>query len=314
MRYREQICSFNDDIQGTASVVLAGLFSAIKLQKSTLKEQRIAVFGGGSAGMGICKLILHALMKEGMTEQEARLHFYIIDIDGLIHTDLVHLDEEQRKFATPTQEIASWMVKDRQRISLLEVIHHVHPSILIGVSAQPGAFNEEVVMAMSAYVERPIIFPLSNPTTKSEARPQDLIQWTKGKALIATGSPFAPVQYFAKTHTISQCNNVYSFPGIGLGVVTAKIPKVTESMFIRAAHILSDHSPLLNEIQGPIFPGFENLRAISRAIAIGVIQQAEQEGLCSPTSLSAIEKRVDQKMWTPHYACYTQKAASKALS
>jgi malate dehydrogenase (oxaloacetate-decarboxylating) len=300
-KYQNQICSFNDDIQGTASVALAAILGAVKLAKSKLKDQKIAMLGGGSAGLGIAELIVQAMRLEGCSETEARKNFYIVDIDGLIHTQLPHVYPEQKKFAHDIHSLKNWQIYDRGKITLLEVVKNAKPTILIGVSTQPNVFTEEIVRTMAGYAERPIIFPLSNPTSHSEAKPEDLIHWTNGKAIIATGSPFAPVNFKGKKFHIAQCNNVYIFPGVGLGVVACKTPKVIEKMFIKAAHVLSEHAPMLKDPTASIFPSLENLRDVSREIAIVVGHVAEEEGLVSKSSPKEIEQRVDQKMWYPEY-------------
>lgn len=294
-RYESQLCSFNDDIQGTASVVLAAILAAVKLNKTKLVEQKIVLFGGGSAGIGVCNLIIDAMKEEKISEEEARKAFYVIDINGLIHTGLKGITPAQMPFARKKEEVAGW------GNSLLDVIEKVRPTVLIGVSTQAGAFNEQVVTAMARYVERPVIFPLSNPTSKSEAHPADLIRWTKGKAVIATGSPFDPVEYQGKTYPIAQCNNVSIFPGVGLGLISCKAKRVVNRMFYKAAHILSDHSPMLRDPYGTLFPPFENLREISKEIAAGIVEVAQEEGLSPKTSHKEIQAMVERTMWFPKY-------------
>ncbi len=306
-RYQDTICSFNDDIQGTAAVALAAVSSAVKLTHKKLKDQRIVMFGGGSAGLGIARLMLQAMLLEGCTEKEALSRFYIIDIHGLVHTRLPTLDPDQRKFARDFTELNSWEGVAIERFSLLDVVKHAKATILIGVSAQPGAFTEEIVKMLAAQTPRPIIFPLSNPTSRCEATPSDLIEWTQGKAIIATGSPFAPVSYEGKTFSIPQCNNVYIFPGVGLGVIASRCPKVIDKMFIRAADVLSDHAPMLSDPQGSIFPDLHSLRSISRKIAIAIGKLAVQEGLIPPLSDKEIERRVDEEMWFPNYPTILRK-------
>lgn len=307
-KYQNQICSFNDDIQGTAAVALAAIISSVKLAKGKLKNQKIVMFGGGSAGLGIANLILHAMVLEGATEAEALKNFYIIDIDGLIHTQLKRIDPEQKRFAHDFSEVKSWAESGGERVTLLDVVKHAKPQILIGVSAQPQSFTEEVVKTMARFTERPIIFPLSNPTSRSEATPSDLIHWTQGKAIIATGSPFAPVTYQGDYYHIAQCNNVYIFPGVGLGVVACRTPKVTETMFIRAAQVLAEHAPMLKDPKCSIFPDLTDLRKASRQIAIAVGQVAQQEGLIPSSSQKEIEERVDSCMWYPEYPIYRRKS------
>ena len=305
-RYRNQICSFNDDIQGTAAVALAAVLSAVNLFKDRLKNQRIALLGGGSAGIGICKKILKAIMiAEGLSEKEARDLFYVVDINGLIHTEMPDIDLNQKLFAQDSAKIKKWKVKDPSKISLLDVIENAHPTILIGVSTVGGAFTEEIVTRMAQYVKRPVIFPLSNPTSLSEAHPADLIKWTKGEAIIATGSPFDPVEYQNKVYPIAQCNNVYIFPGVGLGLIASKASTVSDEVFLIAAKILSENSPMLQDPYGPLFPTLDNLRACSRKIAIGVAKQVIREGASyAQLKENEVEKVIDQTMWYPEYPTY----------
>lgn len=307
-RYRNKLCSFNDDIQGTAAVVLAAVYSATKLSKTLLKEQRFVVLGGGSAGIGICEQIVKALVSErGISEKEARALFYVVDMPGLLHTQMGDLDAHQKPFAQELQKGANWKVKNLQNISLLEVIHHVHPTILIGVSTQKGAFTEEVIKTMAKYTKRPVIFPLSNPNSCSEANPSDLIKWTNGEAVIATGSPFNPVVYKDQIFHIAQCNNVYVFPGVGLGLIATKATFASDQVFITAAKILSEYSPMLKDPYGPLFPTLDNLRAVTHHIGIAVANVVMQEGNNSRTSIDSIENLIDETMWYPEYPIYTKK-------
>ncbi len=300
-KYRRRLTSFNDDIQGTASVVLAAILSAVKALKTDLKSQRILVFGGGSAGMGICHHLVEALKAEGLSEAEACRRFYIVDIHGLVHTRLSGIDEAQKRFARPTDEVALWSVPDPARITLLDTVKHMMPTILIGVSGQRNAFTKELVHLMEQHVPRPIILPLSNPTSCSEAHPHDLLLWTSGNALIATGSPFPPAEYHGRLFPIPQCNNVYIFPGVGLGVIASKASFVSDQMFIKAAQVLSDHAPLLKNPQGSLFPALEDLRKVSRAIGIEVGMMAIQQGHAPPTAREELAKTIDRTMWTPAY-------------
>lgn len=303
-RHRKEICSFNDDIQGTAAVVLAAIFGAIKQTKSRLSEQRIAVFGGGSAGIGICEQIKSALLAEGVSEKDAAKQFYVIDIDGLFTSDSLHMDESQRSFAQKKEDISSWEVNDFSRVSLSEVIENAKPTILIGVSGQGGFFKEAMIRSLAKGSERPIIFTLSNPTSCSEAHPQDLINWTEGRAIIATGSPFAPVTYKGKTFKIPQCNNVYIFPGVGLGVIASGAKEVTDALFICAAKALSEEAELTEE--GALFPPFEELKGVSERIAFAIAECAENEGIAEKQSPKERLERIKACHWEPIYPHYVR--------
>jgi malate dehydrogenase (oxaloacetate-decarboxylating) len=297
-KYRDQIASFNDDIQGTAATVLAGIIAATKATKKKLKDQKIVLLGAGSAGLGICEMLVRAMMDEGASEKNARSQFYLIDIGGLIHADLKEATSAQKKFARPLEEIKRWKVNDPKKITLLEVVKNAKPDVLIGVSTQGGAFTEEIVREMAKTCVRPIIFPLSNPTSKSEAHPKDLHKWTQGKAIVATGSPFEKV---------SQCNNVYIFPGVGLGVIISRAKKVTDRMFLTAANILAEHSPLLKNEKGTLFPSFQALRDVSSEIAVGVALVAQKEKVGEKVTLEKLKKRLKENVWFPDYPIYTRK-------
>jgi malate dehydrogenase (oxaloacetate-decarboxylating) len=240
----------------------------------------------------------------GIAKDQAFQSIYVIDMYGLVHTGLPNIPPHQRPFARNSSEIKKWNVADPSHVTLLDVIKAVRPTVLIGVSTQSGAFTEEIVTTMARYTERPIIFPLSNPLSKCEAHPTDLLEWTKGKAIIATGSPFSDVSYQGRNISVAQCNNVYIFPGIGLGAVACGLKEITDTMFYKAAQILSYHSPMLKNPSSTLFPPFEKLRSISREIALGVIEIAEQEGLNPKTDQKTREKMVDHVMWSPAYENY----------
>ncbi len=301
-RYRDTLASFNDDIQGTAATVLAAILSAVRASKGSLKKQKIAMLGAGSAGLGICRKLVQAMQAEGLSEREALENFFLVDIHGLIHTRLKETTAPQKQFAKDFEQISKWKVKDPAHISLLEVIQNAQPSVLIGVSTQAGAFTEEIVKTMASQYKRPIILPLSNPTSKSEAHPRDLIHWTEGRAIIATGSPFEPVSFKGRTISIAQCNNVYIFPGVGLGVIVSRAKKVTDKMFLRAAQVLSDHAPLIKQPDGALFPHFDHLRTVSFEIARSVAEVAQAEGVAQKEDL---KKRFDENVWYPEYPIYT---------
>lgn len=297
-RYKDEICSFNDDIQGTASVALAAIFAAVQKKGEKIEEQKIAIVGGGSAGMGIANLLYEVLLLTGLSEKQAREKFYILDIQGLVHTRLEKASPSQQKFAQEAEKISEWNVANPDNITLTDVAKHAKPTILIGVSTQPGAFTEEAVRAMYENCKNPAIFPLSNPTSKAEAQPEDLLKWTEGNAIVATGSPFPPVTFKEKTYQIAQCNNVYIFPGVGLGVISIQSKKVTTRMFVEAAKIISQESPMLQDATKNLFPSFNDLRTISRKIAIAVAKIAIEQGHAKETD---IEKAVDENIWFPKY-------------
>lgn len=300
-RYRNQILSFNDDIQGTAAVTLAALLSAVNVTKQKLKSQRIAILGGGSAGTGIAEIIVAAMIDEGSSQEEACKQIYLIDIDGLIHFNSKEISDAQKPYMQPQAQLAHWNIHS-DHISLLDVVANAHPTILIGVSAQGGAFNKTVIEEMARHTDRPIIFPLSNPTSKAECTPQEAIEWTKGQAIIATGSPFSPVVYQGKTYKISQCNNVYIFPGVGLGALGAQATQVTDGMFLEASRILASFSPALKDPIASLFPPIEEVQEVSRKIAYAVAKKACEEKVAQT---SDIKKGIEAHIWEPHYPQYT---------
>ncbi len=302
-RYREKICCFNDDIQGTAGVVVAGILAAIKGMEGDIKEQRIVLFGAGSAGIGIAELITQAMILEGISREEAKEKIFVMGRNGLAHTGSEGLDDLKKRFAQKEEAIQKWGVENMQHISLLETIQHAKPTILIGTSTQPGTFNEEIVTEMKKHVARPIIFPLSNPTSRSEAHPKDLLTWTQGQALIATGSPYKPIEYEGKKYVIGQCNNVFIFPGVGLAVIASGATRVTDAMFLKAAEVLSKYAPVLNNPHASLFPRLTELRAISLDVATAVAKQAVEEGVCQSPPAD-LEKAVRETMWEPKYARY----------
>ncbi|NTW03896.1 MAG: NAD-dependent malic enzyme, partial [Oscillochloris sp.] len=244
-RYRDRLCTFNDDIQGTGAVTLAGLMAASDVAGVPLHKQRIVMFGAGSSVNGICDQLVAAMCDEGVTLEEARATIWLVDSRGLVHAGRTDLESEPFKvaYARPANCTDGWEHSGSGAITLAEIVHNVRPGILIGAAAQPGAFDEALVRDMASHVERPIIFPISNPTSKSEAVPADLLAWTDGRALVATGSPYAPVSFGDQMVTIGQCNNVFIFPGVGLGILASGARRVTDSMFVAAARALSALSP-----------------------------------------------------------------------
>ncbi|NNM44248.1 MAG: NAD-dependent malic enzyme [Chlamydiae bacterium] len=298
-KYRKEICSFNDDIQGTAAVVLAGILAAVKAGESSLAKQKIIIFGGGSAGMGIAQQLFSTMIENGLPKEDAYSNFYIIDREGLLHDGMTTLHETQKRFARNFSEVSSW--GKGSSVFLEDVIRQIHPTILIGVSAQSGAFTEVAIKEMAKHVARPIIFPLSNPTSKAECSAEDVIRWTEGKAILATGSPFPPVDINGKKFEVAQCNNVYIFPGLGLGVIASGSREVSDLMFHKAAEVLSEHSPILQNPAKPLFPGFTQLKGISKKIAFEVGIIAQEEGFADKISSEELSERINAIMWAPHY-------------
>ena len=290
-RYRDRLCTFNDDIQGTGAVTVAGLLAAMKLLHSELDEQRILILGAGSSAIGICDQIVAAMIHAGSTEGKAKQQVWLVDSKGLVHDGRSDLESTKKKYARPA---------GASGLTFFDVVKNVHPTILIGTSGQHGAFTEEIVREMARHVERPVIFPLSNPTSKSEATPADLLKWTDGRALVATGSPFPPVNHDGRLIRIGQCNNAFIFPGVGLGVIASGARRVTDAMFSAAARVLSEFSPALNNSDDALFPSLDCVREISYQVALAVGTEALRAGL-TPTTLDSLKRAVANKMWTPHY-------------
>ncbi|MBL7481613.1 NAD-dependent malic enzyme [Legionella bononiensis] len=303
-RYKDQLCTFNDDIQGTAAVAVAAIIAATRVAGTPLKDQRIALLGAGSAGCGISEQLVHAMMSQGLAEAEARSRFYLVDRNGLLHDGMTDLLPFQKGFTQPQQSLKNWNIHNSGQISLNDVIINAKPTILLGVSGQPKQFTESMIKSMSGYCQRPIIFPLSNPTSRVEAVPEDLLNWTSGKALIATGSPFDPIEFNGQKYDIAQCNNSYIFPGVGLGVVAGKAKRVTDNMMMAAAIALSELAPAVETGVGRLLPELSSIREVSRHIAKAVIKQGIKEGHINAMNDTEIDKAIDATMWTPHYESY----------
>lgn len=297
-RFQKELPSFNDDIQGTASVTLAGLYSALKQSGSSLQEQRFVLYGAGSAAIGIADLIVAILQKEGLSEKEACSRFYILNSQGLITKGATSLMPQQERYAA---DVSSWPVKQGTPISLEETVRHAKPTVLIGTSAQPKSFTEQMVKEMLNNCARPLIFPLSNPNTNCEATPSDLIHWSQGRAIIATGSPYPDISYEGQTFAVSQCNNAYIFPGVGLGVIASGARVVSELLFATAAQTLSSLADTLKRTPDSLFPHFSHLKSVSLEIAFAVGKEAMKEGIAAPLSDEELRKRIQEIAWTPHY-------------
>ena len=299
-RYAGSCCTFNDDMQGTAAVVLAAALGAVRTAGTRLRDQRVVIHGAGTAGIGIADVLRQVMIAEGLPADEAASRFWALGSKGLLTSDYAAtMRDFQVPYARQANEVAGWSRDGDGRIELAEVVTRSHPTMLIGTSTQPGVFTEDIVTEMAAHAERPIIMPLSNPTSRSEARPADLIPWTGGRALIATGSPFDPVTYQGVRHQIAQANNALIFPGLGLGVTVARASRVSDGMLAAAAAALAG----LTDASTPgaaVLPSVASLREVSAAVAIAVAQAAQAEGLAQ-TQLDDPAKQVAQAMWTPGY-------------
>jgi malate dehydrogenase (oxaloacetate-decarboxylating) len=302
-RYRNQLCTFNDDIQGTAAVAIGTLLSAITVTGIPLVEQRIAVLGFGGAGLGISQLIASVMQDQGLSPRAAHERFYAVDRYGLLVEGGKGLRQEQQPFARKRSEIAGWQASNPQEISLLDVVRNAKPTLLIGVSGQAGAFTEEVVRAMAKNTARPIIFPLSNPTSRSEAAPQDILDWTGGRALIGTGSPFGPAKVDGREVHIDQTNNSYIFPGLALGIISARASHVSDAMIKASALALAGLSPVLKDKQASLLPPLSTIRSVSRTVAEAVGKQAIKEGLAGLDE-AGFEKELAANIWDPVYRPY----------
>ena len=299
-RYRDQLLTFNDDIQGTATVVLASVLSAMRRSHRRLSDQRVVVVGAGSAGSGIAEALVRAMVAEGTDEAEARSRFFMVDRPGLLTSDMDDLRPFQEPLAQAPDAVAGWDLAEPGVPGLLDVVRNAHPSVLIGVTGVPGIFTEEVVRAMAAEEDVPVILPLSNPTSRAEATATDVLTWTDGRALVATGSPFAPVTIGGVTHTIAQSNNSYIFPGVGLGVLASGATRVSDAMFTAAAEALAD-AVASHDAGDSLLPPLAEVRAVSRSIAIAVGAQAQVDGLAPTTSAEELEAAVDAATWEPEY-------------
>lgn len=297
--YEDKHCSFNDDMQGTGVVTLAALLAAIAATDVPLKNQRVVIFGAGTAGVGIADQLCDAMIRGGMSQQEACQAFWLIDKNGLLMQDSSGLTEFQKPYAKLKEDIQGWT--QTTTLDLETVVRHVQPTILVGCSTVRGAFTEEIIKEMAAHVAKPIIFPLSNPTENCEAQPVNIIHWTDGKALIATGSPFDPVEYQGKKYIIAQCNNALSFPGIGQGVMAIKASKLTDNMLYAASLALSEMSPAMLDPTKPLLPGFKDIRKIAIAVATSVAKQAQEDGVARMPYDGNVAELISKNLWVPEY-------------
>ena len=301
--YRDELCCFNDDIQGTASVCVATLLAACKARGARVSDQRIAFVGAGSAGCGIAEQIVVAMTEEGLGDAEARKRIYMIDRHGLLTDDMQGLYGFQRRLAHAPGEVAGW-----SGTGLLDVVENAGLTVLIGVSGQKGLFTETIIRALHENCSNPLVMPLSNPTSRVEATPQDILDWTNGEALVATGSPFPPARVGDRRVAIAQCNNAYIFPGVGLGVVSAKATRVTDTMLMAASNALANNAPIVLHGEGALLPALGNIREISKAIAFDVAKQAQEEGVALRSSDEALREMIEHNFWYPRYRRYRRSA------
>jgi malate dehydrogenase (oxaloacetate-decarboxylating) len=298
-RYREKLLTFNDDIQGTAAVTLGALHGAAKVAGRPLSRQQVVMLGAGSAGLGVLEMIRREMMAQGLSEQDASARIWVVDIEGLLTDDRTDLSAEQRKFAQPANRVADWGLTGPAQLA--DVVHQVDVGVLLGLSTAAGAFTEDIVRELAGKTERPIIFPLSNPTSRAEAHPAELDEWTGGRALIATGSPFAPLRRNGVERPIAQCNNVYIFPAMGLAVTAAQATRVTDEMMRVAATTLGEASPALDNPDSPLLSAWSDLPDVAVRIAHAVGVQAVADGVAPKRSDEELSERIAQVHWAPEY-------------
>jgi len=302
-RYRDRLCTFNDDIQGTAAVTTATLLAAVNATGKPLREQTIALFGSGAAGVGIAHLLVAAMQEEGLSEQQARKRIYAFNRYGLVVEGGRGIRPSQAPFARQRADLDGWQLSGEGDVSLYDVVRNARLTILAGVSAQAGAFTEEIVREMASYTERPIIFPLSNPTSRAEATPADLLKWTEGRAIVGTGSPFPPVEVNGELVRIAQVNNSYIFPGLALGILVARATRVTDNMIMAAAKALALQSPAREDATRPLLPPVADSRKVSLLVAEAVGRQAIADGV-SPIAADSLKDELLAYVWEPVYLPY----------
>lgn len=302
-QYRNKICTFNGDMQGTGVVALASVLAGAVASNIPLQKHRIVIFGAGTAGVGIADQIYDALRRVPLTEAAARSRFWLIDRSGLLCKSPSLLPFQQ-PYGRDLEDIKGWELSDPNHISLHDVIKNVKPTILVGCSTVTGAFDEEIVKMMAAEVDRPIIMPLSNPTSLSEATPEDLLKWTRGKAIIATGSPFPEVDYEGRWHRIAQSNNALAFPGIGLGAIVAKAKHISDDMLWAATEALSKCSPIYQDKMGPLLPKLSDAHIVSYKVGLAVAEQARKEKISRISDKADLKNLIKKAMWLPKYYPY----------
>ncbi|QYJ74410.1 NAD-dependent malic enzyme [Shewanella sp. FJAT-52076] len=302
-RYKDRYCCFNDDIQGTAAVTVGSLLAACQAAGTKLSDQRITFLGAGSAGCGIAEAIVAQMVSEGISDDQARSQVFMVDRWGLLLDNMPNLLPFQQKLAQKIDNINHWD-DFSDNVSLLNVVNNAKPTVLIGVSGAPGLFTEEIIRAMHSHCARPIVFPLSNPTSRVEATPKDILHWTSGQALVATGSPFEPVVVDDVTYDIAQCNNSYIFPGIGLGVLACGANRVSNEMLMASSRALAECSPLAKDGSGPLLPPLEEIHDVSKHIAFAVAKVAIEQGHALDTTDELLLQSIEANFWYPEYRRY----------
>ncbi|HHX8342792.1 TPA: NAD-dependent malic enzyme [Vibrio alginolyticus] len=306
-RYKDRVCCFNDDIQGTAAVTVGSLLAACKAAGTQLSKQRITFLGAGSAGCGIAEAIIAQMVSEGISDEQARSQVYMVDRWGLLQEGMPNLLDFQQRLVQKHTNTKEWE-NEGNGFSLLDVMRNAKPTVLIGVSGAPGLFSQEIIEEMHKHCKRPIVFPLSNPTSRVEATPNDIIRWTNGEALVATGSPFEPVVHEGRTYPIAQCNNSYIFPGIGLGVLAVNAKRVTDEMLMESSRALATCSPLAINGRGALLPPLEEIHLVSKKIAFAVGKKAIEQGVALEITDEALNVAIEQSFWQPVYRRYKRTA------
>ncbi|WOX04137.1 NAD-dependent malic enzyme [Microbulbifer pacificus] len=302
-RYRNKVCCFNDDIQGTAAVALGTMLAACKAKDEALSKQKVLVVGAGSAGCGIAEQVVAAMVNDGLSEEKARKRIFMFDRYGLVTSDMKNLHDFQQKLAQSPEKYPQASEWDLQAL-----IEQVKPTILIGVSGQGSLFTQPVIEALHKGCKRPLVMPLSNPTSRAEATPQEVLEWTNGEAMVATGSPFSPVELNGEQYAIAQCNNVYIFPGIGLGVIAGGATRVTENMLMAASNALAENAPVVKDGSGALLPSLSQIREVGKAIAMAVAKQAQADGVAPGICEDKLVKLIEKNFWSPAYRRYRRVA------
>jgi malate dehydrogenase (oxaloacetate-decarboxylating) len=298
--YRKDLLTYNDDIQGTAAVTLGAILGALSATGQRLGDQQIVLLGAGSS-IGVADYLRAQMVADGLSDADASRRFWMVDIAGLLHTGRTDLSADQQMYAQPQEAIHDWARFAKGKIGLADVIGNVDATVLIGLSTAGGAFTESIIREMARKTQRPIIFPLSNPTEKSEATPDDLIRWTDGRALVAVGSPFPPVTYGGRQMSIAQCNNAYIFPAVGLGVVAARAERITDGMMLAAARALGENSPARKDPAALLLPPLANARKAAIKVAVAVAEAAQRDEVAPATDREELRRRVTAAQWTPEY-------------